>query len=323
MTEITSFPWLPIELIERIILEAWRMRLTAKERTTLMWSSFLVNKTWMRAFAGVSSQDVHIPSMAYSRYFVSLIQHQPGGLYKKFALPNPNQHCETITFTLQSEARPKIMREIWAHEERREALGMSVAAFLSDIYSGFYLKRFHHLIIDYVNWYSEDIFTNFRFSTWPQQITNLEVNILSTEKANGAPLKGATANYMRRDRRLWYLDAVRDLTIVGGSSAFVSEMISTCNELRTLTVDGNLRMIAPDALPEFIHTITLCEHPMSERRGTFEERMERMLDGLHKGTHTGNPRVLVEREKIKDSVWMSLVKKAEDRDLNLMDVRDA
>ncbi|KZP26591.1 hypothetical protein FIBSPDRAFT_854625, partial [Athelia psychrophila] len=191
--------------------------------------------------------------------------------------------------------------------------------FLYDMKDGYYLRKFHHLTIDYVDWDSEDIFTNLRFTAWPPQITNLEVNILSTDRedANGEPLKGATADYTREQNPRWYLDAVRDLTVVGGNVAFVAEMVATCTQLETLTVDGNLRMTADEPLPENIHTLTLCEHPMAVRQSKYVDRVSRMLKGLPKAAHASKPRVVVERRKLEDSVWAPLEQLAKDNDLTL------
>lgn len=313
---MTSYPWLPIELLKRIILETWRINLTNKERLTLLAASFLVNKTWMHAFADIFSEDVHIPSPAFARYFIQVI-HGQSRVYKRHMLPSPNVHCKTITYTLQSEARPKIMRDIWKHEARKEDMGLSVAMLLYDMRSGHYMPQFHHLIINYVDWYTEDIFSNLRFTAWADQITHIEVNFLNTE---GMTMKGATEDYEREPNPRWYLDDVREMTVMGGSVNFVAEMVATCEKLERLTIDGGLRMTAKEPLPESVQTITFREHPGARRQGSIEDRVSSALKGLPSKAHKGKPKVVVECDGIEESAWSALDTLAQANNLTLLHI---
>lgn len=321
MTAIT-WPWLPLELLERIISEAWSSPLSIEERITFITTSTLVNLAWLSAFATVSSRDVYIPSASYADHFMRQM-FKADRMYKKYDLGNPELHCQSLSFTLRSYSRPKIVRDIRVHAAREEALGTGLSTTLADLRTTGCLPNLRRVAIEYIDWGTEDIFTNFRFSHFPTQVTELYLNFTRNWNGTEKTKKSTTADYWRQERVLWIMPSIRHLTVVGASAAFVADMLATCPNLETLAVDGGIRMLSGCTLPHSVHTLTLRAPSNDHRKGSIEELVAGIMAGmlraepLSKGTSKRKLRVVVEWGRIEKSVWGFLDSLAKDCGVSL------
>ena len=83
-----TWPWLPVEIIRRIIFEAWSMPLSAYDRTTFIAASIVTSKAWRAAFVEIATKDVRLPNPpACHQLFRTLREEDP--LYNRDIEPSP------------------------------------------------------------------------------------------------------------------------------------------------------------------------------------------------------------------------------------------
>ena len=103
MTTIT-WPWVPVEILESIISEAWSSPMSALDRQTFITSSSLVNKTWFATFVKIALKDVHIPSYSFSELYFRLLRNENPIHKKYFPDISPDLLCNSLSFTLDTHA---------------------------------------------------------------------------------------------------------------------------------------------------------------------------------------------------------------------------
>jgi hypothetical protein len=242
MPDLSATFALPNELIDKIILEAWILPLTTEDRITLMTASTLVNKTWSHMFACISFKDVHIPCPSYLPSYFGIIRKT--NFYSKTQSPE-ELACRSIHLTVENtpiHPRASPIESIRSPIERTAA-DMPMGRILAQLVwtlgtspGGF--PNLRTLSVDFINMDFDDIFANHRFFQFPHQVTDLELRFSFSPQTPPWLLHALRTNQARRSHRVHtYLPSVRRLMVLGGSEAFVADVVQTCKGLETLEVD--------------------------------------------------------------------------------------
>lgn len=277
----TTWPWLPVELIERIIFETWMLPLTAHDRSTFITSSNYVCKTWWEAFVKISSRDVHIPNASYSEYFFRILC-DANPLYPRGGKSSPHNCCRSLNFTIDSCSSPtnSIYGEFLLFGDRNlQKMGLALAQTLQGVQELSFLPNLRHVTIEYVDCGFEDIFNNWRLASFPPQVTDLEVKFTYSERTTTRMFKRMCERYRRNRNAQWGL-LIRHLSIMGACEEFVGDMVGTCSLLETLKIDGVVRLAVLAPLPSTVHTVTLWPPRTDSREGYIEGLVCALIAGL-------------------------------------------
>lgn len=285
MSNIHGFSALPIEVVENIILEAWFLPLSTDDRIGLMTSSTLVNKTWSSIFARISFRNVHIPCHSYLRVYLGItgsfnskvrspeelacrsihlrIEHIP-------VHPRPFALESTMSLALEPTAPDVLMGRALA--QLVWTLGISPGGF----------PNLRTLSLEFVNLECDNIFANYRFFQFPHQVTDLELAFTFSPQTPPWLLRALRTKQARGNARtLMFLPFVRRLAIMGGSEAFVADIVDSCKELDTLEVDFPVESGPEDRKP---HLVTLRTSETQAQAGTNLYVTKLPVDDLPGGT---------------------------------------
>jgi hypothetical protein len=298
----TTWPWLPIELIDAIISEAWSSPLSAHDRSTLIASSSLVNRSWASAFHKISLEDVHIPNTLYAQQYLRIIRND-SPIYTDRSQTLSDLLCSSLSFTLDthgSAAGQHPMFIVPFGEQDRLGTMLSNTLYTIDTLS--YLPNLRRVSIEYANWGYSDLFDNFRLSSFPAQVTKLEIKFTATSGITGVPMQ-----YHRHTGRVpWSLPFITHLTIGGACEEFIVDMVATCPNLETLEVGNTTRLAVLGSLPCNIHTVILSRPCNTARRGYIKALVGALMGGLLSTSPPGEPRIILEWGEIGKSTWMWL-----------------
>lgn len=301
MSTIT-WPWLPIELIDAIISEAWSSSLSAHDRSTLIASSSLVNRSWAAAFHKISLEDVHISNTLYAQHYLSII-HYESPIYTERSQTLPDLLCRSLSFTLDTHGSAAGQHPMFIVPfGEKDRLGTMLSNTLYAIDTLSYLPNLRRVSIEYANWGCSDIFDNFRLSSFPAQVTKLEINFTATSGIIGVPMQ-----YHRHTERVpWSLPFITHLTIGGACAEFITDMAATCPNLETLEIENTTRLAVLGSLPCNIHTLVLGRPRNTARRGFIKALVGALMAGLLLTSPSGKPRIILEWGEIGKSTWMWL-----------------
>lgn len=264
---MTTWPWLPIELIERIIFEVWMLPLSAYDRTTFMASSSVVNKTWRALFMKISSRDAHIPNVPESEQFFRILRNEHPLYPRDDPLTSPEICCRSLTFTIDSNPSPidHICGEpLQLFGERNlHKMGLALSNTLSILQEISYLPNLRRISIIYVDCGFEDIFGNMRLSSFPLQVTHLEIRFTYTKRTTERMLTRMHQRYRKGQQARWCSGSIRHLSVSGASAGFVADISGTCPKLELLDMDSSVRLSMLPPLSQTLHTITL-QRPTSQ-----------------------------------------------------------
>lgn len=241
MSHLHVLSALPIEVIEKIILEAWFLPLSTDDRITLMTSSTLVNKAWSSIFARISFKDVHIPCHSYLRVYF--------GITRKTSFYNTAESpqelaCRSIHLRIENTpvhprpCTPGFTAPL-AHQRTDVPMGYVLVMLVWTLH--IYPRGFPNLrtlSLELVNLECDNIFANYRFFQFPHQVTDLELAFTFSPRTPPWLLQALrTKQVWGGPPRRMFLPSVRRLAILGGSEAFVADIVGSCGGLDTLEVD--------------------------------------------------------------------------------------
>ena len=230
-----EWPWLPAELVERIIGEAWILPLSHKERNTLVNSSYLVNRTWQSLFVKIMSKDVRISSPAHvDRLFKILSRENWVHSNPDYKHPNLDLVCTSLTFTVDAAVYP-----VRSPRPMTSKMDLAICDALYTVTSFRYLLNLRRLSILYVNWNESQAFDHFLFTTFPPQVTELELAFSGPGGKVPVSVKSLSSDHLQ-----WGLFAsVSKLVISGASEGFVRTIVEFCPNVKTLQIDGILTTV--------------------------------------------------------------------------------
>jgi hypothetical protein len=251
----TIWPWLPAELVESIISEAWSSLLSAKDRSTLIISSSLVNKTWAATFVAISLKDVHIPNIPYAHQYLRILRKE-SLVYAEHSQVHPDHLCSSLSFTLDTHASAVGQHPMFIIPfGEQDKLGTMLSNTLYTIDTLSYLPNLRRVSIEYTNWGLTDLFDNFRLSSFPAQASELEVRFTNTPG-----IKSVSKQFHRHVGRVpWSLPFITRLFIEGACKDFIVDMVGTCPNLEILEIESTppsqLAVLA--SLPPNVYTVIL------------------------------------------------------------------
>lgn len=229
--ELKYYPWLPFELVETIVAEAWFLPLTAEERITFMTSAPLVSKTWMHIFFRISLQHVHIPCQSY--------------LNRYFALLYGNTNCAEVNILPSGAGAAHLCQSFNIIIDGTPAVNLH-PRLPAHIFHCLYLlrtathdlPRLDTLSITFLNTEADEtmltLFDALDFSSLPSQITHLELSLGTSPWT----ISTLCCHPSRRGRLSWSLPDIQHLSILGTTSdVIVADMVSGCPNLTALRID--------------------------------------------------------------------------------------
>ena len=300
MSEVTTWPWLPTELIENIISEVWSSSLSTNDRITLMTSSLLVNKTWMVAFTRISSKDVHIPCPSYIDQYLRILREE-SPIYDEHSRSLPDRLCRSLTFRV-GYTPP-------GHDAAPSGNEPQMAKALSDmmytLHTISYLPNLRRVSIEYVNWGFDDVFDQYRLIAFPAQVTNLELDYTFSQKTPPWLIGALRSNQERHMCLPWSLPSIRHLSIQGAGEAFLIDMVSACPNIQSFTTDAYIRLGAIMPLPDAVQMVTLREStsmPLT-REGMDGYNLIPALDGAFFSVPTSSLKIVIESGIPDAAVW--------------------
>jgi hypothetical protein len=249
MSGIAPHPWLPIELIENIISEVWSSPLSSDERITLMTSSALVNKTWSNMFFRVSFKDVYIPCPSYFDQYLRILR-EDSPIFDEHTKSLPDILCRSIN--LMVEHTPIYPALVSTCDE--PPMGKVLSDLAYTLTSIPYLPNLRTISVEYLNTGFDDLFDNFRFISFPEQVTDLELTFTFTPLTPRWLVDALRTNPVRQECIQWALPSIRRLSIKGGSEALIADMVSVCPEMEVLEIDTPVE--SEHMLPQ-THLVTL------------------------------------------------------------------
>ncbi|KAJ7114072.1 hypothetical protein C8R44DRAFT_630678 [Mycena epipterygia] len=246
-----TIPRLPVELIEQIILSAWRMPLSSDERLTFMRSSILVNSTWADIFDLISSRDVYIPSSAFCDHFIQRLRAQPPAaapsspfltsFLRRFQWPSEppikprsaNLACQSLTIQIAN---------VDVHPDKNSRTRLPMGAVLDDLLENLDARslapNLRRLTIEYLDAGFDDIFRRDGLGALPTHITHLEV-LFSFSPEMPPWLVTSLREKQQRQRAIaWVSPSIENVSICGAGENTIRDLLRVCPNTRTLMVDS-------------------------------------------------------------------------------------
>lgn len=251
MPGTTSYPWLPVELIEKIISEVWSSALSSDERITLMTSSPLVNKTWWDLFLHISFKDVYIPCPSYYDQYLHILREEPS-VFDEHTKSLPDMLCRSINLMVeQCPAHPALILNC-----NEPPMGKVLSDLVYFLHSIPYLPNLRTISVEYLNTGFDDLFDKLRFISFPEQVTDLELNFTFSPRTPCWLVGALRTNQVRQDCIQWALPSIRRLSIKGGSEALIADMVSVCPEMETLEFDFP---VEPETMTSETHLVKISK----------------------------------------------------------------
>lgn len=234
---VPSQTWLPIELVETIIIDAWSLPLSTEERIHFMTTALRVNKAWMAMFFRISLKHVHIPCSSYlDKYHALLYGRSPFLNAKTKALPRLLCHSIAVSVDIP----PLYISNIPSSKDYNLPMNKTLINLLYILEIADPLPNLRTLSIKYLNAPFHEILNTLSFAPFPKQITRLELNFtFNPDMPNW--LIAALYHHPAQDQAP-YLPSIRHLSFQGCLDVVIAEMVSGCSDLQTLRIDVPLRL---------------------------------------------------------------------------------
>jgi hypothetical protein len=309
----TIWPWLPVEIIEVIIYKAWSLPLSAKDRETFIVSSTIVNKTWAAAFVKISLKDVHIPSAHYAQQYLRILRNE-SPVYAEYSQLLPDLLCSSLSFTLDTRSSPIGKKSMFIRPfGDYEDLGVILSNTLYAIDTLSYLPNLRRVSIEYTNWGMNDLFDNFRLSSFPTQVSTLEIKF----KATSGKSDMIKQYHVHTGRVPWLLPSITHLFIGGAREGFLADIVAACPNLQTLDIESTPRLNLLEWLPYTVHTVILRIASNVTRRGYIKALVGALMAGWPSSPPLQKPQIILEWGEIEKSTWMWLQEIAQNRGVQL------
>ena len=329
-TSQPSWPYLPVELIQRILEEAWTSPLTGEEVTSMHTSLPLVSKTFLAIYNRLAFRDVHVATEDYSDRFqppLSSRTPEKEAYYEAhplLSIPSPttiNSLCRSITFHIPGLGGYPGKDPIQLYSENHP-MGQALSGTLYQLKRLPWLPSLRHITIEYTNWGYNDIFDQDRLLDLPLRVSTLELRYLFTANIGKRSIRGLSNRYFGRQRWRsghYSLPGVRELIVSGDCLDIVVDVAHMCPTLKVLEVDElkGISVLAP--LPPSVHTLVL-----RGGRGFIlnddslqEMQLERALKNKLFGS-SEHPRIILESASVDPTVFNYTVNLCQNHDIELI-----
>ncbi|KAK0484555.1 hypothetical protein IW261DRAFT_844727 [Armillaria novae-zelandiae] len=209
---------LPTEVLAPIIEEAWALPLTPLERLRMATSSVLVSKAFAWEFTRVLSTDVHIFTPSHLNHVIGrLLQRDTVAFRSIDSSFTPSEFCRSISFVL--EADPHGPNSV-THPLSKDIHDLMpvLRQFFPNV------KR---VSMNYHNWWYND--SELARLQLPEQVTELELVYTHSTRF--------TRDRLEKNGKLdvipeFDLPVVKELTIRGGNSLLISQIVQACYNAR-------------------------------------------------------------------------------------------
>ncbi|GBE86359.1 predicted protein [Sparassis crispa] len=310
---VSSPPWLPLELIEMIIFEAWSSPLPINERVALFTSLCRVNRAWLGLFVRIAFKDVHIPGPDFAQDYLRLIRgrlyfgdNDPYLMKSSGSSTTVNNLCRSLTFHVGRGSSSHPLYAVGA----TPSITLSCAAASNFISSTLYmvtvldyLPNLRRVSLQYFNWGFDDVVDQGRLVVFPKQITHLDIAFSYSGGLVTSLVSSLRSDYLRRWHRYWTLPHVRHLSIRGAPIKFVADILAACTCLETLDIDNAESLQVLQHSPSTLHTVAL--HLPGEDLGNTELERWKLAEALKKGllSDTTSPRIIVYCGSVEGGAW--------------------
>ena len=250
----------PFELVEAIVAETWLMPLTPRERIVFMTSAPLVNRAWLAIYSRISHRNVHIPSPSYfGRFLAMLSKDYPLGLCQSITFSTDIMHCHPYSL---NEPLINLLYTI----------------------SPFRFPNLHTLSLIYISPHSDEFLVDladaFDIVPLPPQITSLKLTLAD-------PVR--TPDLMARRCLAWPLPSVTHLTIRGATELAITDLVSACTNLSTLSIESDSTVVADltNPCPCDAPSLVFCDSDGGAAGTNVTFLDTRRVGGRHPSRHPG------------------------------------
>ncbi|EGN96519.1 hypothetical protein SERLA73DRAFT_184592 [Serpula lacrymans var. lacrymans S7.3] len=248
-----AWPWLPTELVERIVGDIWDSSLSTVDRDKLSSTLPLVNSTWLDAFIRISSQNVHISSSAQAQQFLRSLREEFVAIPR--AIKNsPDSLCHSITFRIESGVGEHPVPQIFLYS-LHNPMGDTLTSLLYNVDSLDYLPNLRRISIEYVDWGYDDLFDHHRLAVFPDQVEELDISWTFNGQACNSPHKMFKGRYLRHSCGHMSLPGVKKLRLHGASAQTVKDLVSICPNLKEVETDLAVGLEIRSSLPATVDTL--------------------------------------------------------------------
>ncbi|KAI1784195.1 hypothetical protein LXA43DRAFT_1066986 [Ganoderma leucocontextum] len=293
----SSSPWLPPELVSRILTKLWEAPQTPQERSALLKNITLVNRAWLTLVALITSRDVHISSKRNAHNFLRLLSKtspipKADDLFTTERTRFANDACRSITFHVVdgtfSEWPSPLTKEIVAAlimpdpwpspaDDADDAISLVLDKISAP---DWHLPNLQHISLRYTDRAFADVFRHLELGPFPPQVTRLSIDysfsiwhlkfifsqlwMESSDRDDTrgyVPLPGAGETPRRV---VSMIPNLRYLALTSGATtAFVTAILPLCPNVETLEITQpsavRLEAIGPQ-VPSALRTLVL-RHP--------------------------------------------------------------
>lgn len=206
-TTAADYPWLPAEMISKILEQLWGSALSNDDRIIFMTSSLLVNKTWSDIYTRISSEAVHIPCDSYHRHYTRILS--SGSSASAYA----SSRCRTLSFRLETQER--IPTNCDAIVKQPSFPDMMSNLLYSDHFT---LPNLCRINMEYVHSSFEDLLAKWRVFAFPNRV-HLNVRYISpvmphsSNKVFWVPMDNGTDKTVIYPTRQIYFPPLMNVTI--------------------------------------------------------------------------------------------------------------
>lgn len=267
LTSTNNTPILPPELLQYIAEITWRSFLYVDERTMLLESLPLVNKSFLAIYNYLCIREVYIPNHAFSQHYHSLLAPcspikttQPS---PRLTIPSYGiaaSELQQLTFHISGgpgypDPRPIYLR--YNNHHACEALSNILHRLKYSPSSAHNLK---HVTIEYANWGYNDLLDNGRLEDLPDSVNTLEVKFRFDGEISDGILRSLRMRYYGRIAVIGSLNhansanqlgngvqgaekklpGVKTLSVSGACLELVMDLVHMCANLECLEVDETM-----------------------------------------------------------------------------------
>ncbi|KAI0820836.1 hypothetical protein BC628DRAFT_1412936 [Trametes gibbosa] len=259
-----STPWIPPELLEQILFEAWAVPQTPHERASLFKTLCKVNRMWLGLFLRVAMRDVHIPCPLFARDLLRLLPERAASqgdadLFTAEAMALVSKLCRSMTFHIDggataggSTSEPAI--KLYS---QTDAAPTAISTVLYMVSTFDYLPNLRRVVLEYTDWGYDDLFDQLRLAIFPAQVTHLALHYAFRAPALVPLAVYLKALYTRHPQAHFAIPTVRHLEVSGVPAEFVADMLQICPGLETLEMASPARLYVLAPLPASVRTVVL------------------------------------------------------------------
>lgn len=267
---------LPVEVIEKILLELWSSPLSTDDRIASFTSLCLVNRTMLSIFIHIALRDVHITTPSFAQHYLRMLRTRASSetdddYLLAAAAATANRLCRTITFHIAapSPSSSGVAPGVRLYSEgNKEAEAVSNVLYIVNLVKTS-VPGLRRVTVQYHNWGFDDVFDQCRLLPMPPQVTELALRYTFSRNlarvAHGLRRQyGLGAHHCMR----WDMPQTKTIVVNGAPAAFVTALLETCPNVERLEVDDHVKLPLMKALPRTVRTLVLrTSAPPPKNRG--------------------------------------------------------